>query len=429
MGDEFPEALQIEVTNRCNFNCQMCIRQVWDAKPHDINFDLYKKIAKNSFSSLKKLILYGLGEPFINPNFLKMLKIARKCLPKDGEIITTTNGSLLDAKVAEKVVQLGINSISFSIDTIDLVKLSRIREGSKPSFVLKNLYYMAELKEKAGGSFRLGVEATIMQDNFRDLPNLVEHLAEKGIDYIFVSHVVPYTEEIYRKIIYMTLSKPSYEVIRSSLKYKWNLISQATQELYCQTYGVRTELKAAKIIENFWRKASELGYWINLPLLFKSEDKTETINQLEKTFIESRKIASEYQIELSLPELYPDANKRKCPYIEKNTMVVRSDGAATPCMEFTYTHPMYVNGHLKAVNNVLFGDLRRMSVAEVWNDGRYADFRQIRRNMADNVPWCGDCPYSSLGCYFTKDNVQDCYGNTPGCNECLYSVNLARCNI
>jgi MoaA/NifB/PqqE/SkfB family radical SAM enzyme len=45
MSDDFPEALQIEITNRCNFNCQMCIRHVWNAKPLDMDLALYRKIA------------------------------------------------------------------------------------------------------------------------------------------------------------------------------------------------------------------------------------------------------------------------------------------------------------------------------------------------------------------------------------------------
>jgi hypothetical protein len=39
------------------------MRRVWDAKPFDLDLDLYEKIAQSSFSRLSRLILYGLGEP------------------------------------------------------------------------------------------------------------------------------------------------------------------------------------------------------------------------------------------------------------------------------------------------------------------------------------------------------------------------------
>jgi len=429
MDRDFPEALQIEVTNRCNFNCGMCIRRVWNAKPSDLNLDLYKRIAESSFSRLGRLVLYGLGEPFINPDFLEMLRIARRNLPKESAIIISTNGSLLAPYIAEKVLKIGVDSLSFSIDTTDAAKLGRIRSGSKPTVIMRNFRHVAEMKRNAERELKLGVEAVIMKENFKDLPNLVENLAQKDIDYILVSHVVPYTEEIFRNSLYITLSKPSFEIIKPSLKYGWTLLREATKELFSRIYELEVELKAAEIIKGFWEDAGENGYWINLPLLFDSEDKIDMIDQVEESINKSRKIAYEYQVDLKLPRLYPDAKERRCPYVDMNTMVVRSDGIAAPCLEFAYSHPMYINAHLKNIRAVSFGDLRRETVGEIWNKDAYRRFREVRRNLAENIPWCGDCPYSTLGCFFTKTNESDCYANEPGCSECVYSVNLAQCNI
>jgi MoaA/NifB/PqqE/SkfB family radical SAM enzyme len=430
LDNDFPEALQIEVTNKCNFNCQMCIRRVWEAEPQDLNLDLYKKITKSSFPLLKKLILYGLGEPFVNPNFPEMLRIAKKHLPKDSTITISTNGSLLTPTIAQKILKQTTEvSITFSVDTLDMAKLSRIREGSEPTIIMKNFQNLAEMKGKGEGNFKLGVEVVVMKDNFRDLPQLVTSLAEKNVDYIIVSHVVPYTEEIFRNSIYVTLSKPSFDIIKPSLKYGWDLISEATRELLGRAYGVSIRQKSAEIIMNFWKKAEEAGYWINLPLLFDSKDKIETIDQVEEIFLKSAKIAYEYQMNLKLPSLFPDAKTRSCPYVNTNTMVVRSDGIAVPCLEFMYPHSLYINMHLKKVFDVPFGDLRSEKIENIWSKEAYTRFRSTRRNFAENIPWCGDCPYSTLKCFFTETNQMDCFTNMPACSECVYSVNLAQCNI
>mgnify|MGYP000005727609 FL=1 len=406
----------------------MCIRRVWDAKPNDLSLDLYKRISK-SFPHLKRLILYGLGEPFINPSFLHMLKIARSLIPEECRIIVSTNGSLLKPQIARKILKIGIDSLSFSIDTADLAKLGRIREGSKPRVIMRNFSYIADLKRDAERKFELGVEAVLMKENFRDLPRLVENLAQKNVDYILVSHVVPYTKKTHKRAVYITLSKPSFEIVRPYLNNGMNIIREAAHELFSRAYGIEAGLKAAAIIKRLWENAEKNGYWINLPLLFDSKDKINIISQVEESMEKSMKIAHEYQVDLKLPDLYPDAKERRCPYIDRNTMVVRSDGAAVPCLEFTYSHPMYVNMHLKKIHAVSFGDLKKETVKEVWNKESYKRFREIRRNMAENIPWCGDCPYSTLGCFYTKTNEMDCYINEPGCSECIYSVNLAQCNI
>lgn len=426
MSDEYPEALQIEVTNKCNFNCQMCIRHVWKAKPLDMNLALYRKIAKSCFPQLKKLALYGFGEPFIHSKILEMLRTARKSLPEDGEIIVSTNGSLITPKI---VKEIGVDSISFSIDTVNQAKLSRIREGSNFRLIAENIESLAKNRDKAKRDFKLGLETVIMIDNFSDIPDLVKFAAEKEIDYIVASHVVPYTKDILSKTVYITLSRPAIDILKPSLKYGWNLIRESTLELFGRAYGVKMDTASNQLIRSFWVKAEKKGYWINLPLFLSSADKLEMLSRLEEVFHESEKAAHEYQIDLRLPDLYPDARERSCPYIENKTLVVRSDGKVSPCQEFLYAHPVYVNAHRKSTNEVIFGDVTKESVEEVWRRETYINFRKARKNMAGKVPWCGDCPYSTLGCFYTLTNDVDCYANSPTCNECLYSVNLVQCNI
>jgi len=430
MSDDFPEALQIEITNRCNFNCQMCIRHVWNAKPLDMDLALYRKIAEECFPLLKRLVLYGFGEPFIHPHILEMLRIARKRLPNDGEILISTNGSLLTQQIAEKITkEIGVDSISFSVDTISQAKLSRLREGSNLKLIASNIETLAKSKDEAKRDFRLGLEIVIMEDNFSDLPELVKFAADKNVDYIIASHVVPYTQEVFAKTMYLTLSRPTIEILKPSLRHGWRIIRESTLELFGKAYDVKMETASTELIRSFWTEAEKKGYWINLPLLLSSTEKLEALTRLEEVFHESEKIAHEYQIDLKLPNLYPDAKERRCPYIEKETLVIRSDGAVSPCQEFIYTHPVYVNAHKKEIHEVIFGDVAKESIKEVWQRKSHATFREIRRDMARNVPWCGDCPYSALGCFYTKTNDVDCYANAPTCNECLYSVNLAQCNI
>ncbi|KUO43419.1 MAG: hypothetical protein APU95_06115 [Hadesarchaea archaeon YNP_N21] len=427
---EFPEALQIEVTNRCNFNCLMCIRRVWSAKPLDLDFNLYRKIAESSFSRIDRLILYGFGEPFVNPNFLEMLKIAKKYLRREATISVSTNGSLLSPRVADKILKRPmVDSISFSIDTFNVEKLSRIRVGSKPSAIIENFRYAAEIRKKSGGNFKLGAEVVITKDNFGELPQLVRNFAEKCVDYILVSHVVPYTDEFFRDSAYVMLSKPPLEIALPLLERGSDIIREATLEALGKAYGVNLGRGSAEIVMNLWNKAEETGYWINLPLLLRSKNKVEMTKQVEKTFRASAKIAYEHQLNLRLPNLYPDAKDRACPYVDKNTMVIRSDGMAAACLEFMYAHPYFANAHMKKIYDVLFGDLRKEKLEDVWGKEKYVNFREIRRNFSENIPWCGDCPFSTLKCFFTETNMLDCRANAYGCSECLYSVNLAQCNL
>jgi len=429
MEVDFPETLEVEVTNRCNFKCFMCIRNVWNVEPLDLDLGLYRKLAE-CFPNLRKLVLYGFGEPFINPSFIEMLRIARSRLPEEGEVSINTNGSLLTPRIADKVVKdVGVDSIFFSIDTMDEAMLADIRRGADLGVIVRNLKYVAKLKGEARRNLSLGVEAVVMKDNLRGLPEFVRVLAEEGVDKILFSHVVPYMEEVLNQSLYVTLSKPSLEIIEPSLKYGWRLIRDSAQGVLSEVYAGNRRSGATDLVKDFWRRAERKGYWINLPLLFTLKKVVKSIREVEECFERCLKVAREYQVDLDLPSVYPDAKRRSCPYVDVNAAFVRSDGKVVPCSEFAYRHPLYVNAHVKDVHEVVFGDLRKESIESIWNKDVYVNFRRIRRGLSENVPWCGDCPYSALGCFFTKTSELDCYSNSPGCNECLYSVGLARCNL
>ena len=403
---------------------------MWNAKLTDLNIDLYRNIARSSFPKLKRLALYGFGEPFINPKLPLMLELSRKYLPKESEVMITTNGSLMVPQLSERLLKnKWLDELSFSIDTLDMSKLSRIREGSKPEYIMQNLKHLTKVKKHLEKELKIGVEAVIMKDNIEDLPNLVEKLAERDLDYIVASNVVPYTREMSENSAYITMSRPLLEMVRSSAEYDKASMHNAAYEILAENCGIRTETKVAEAYKKLWDKALKNGYWINLPLLLISEERLKLANQVEEYFHRSERIANKYGLELRFPTVFPDAKKRSCPYVDRNAIFIRSDGEVAPCMNFAYTHQLYVNMHVKRVHEVIFGDLRKETLEGIWNSENYRAFRNVRKNIADNIPWCGDCPFSTKGCFFAETNERDCYANEPGCGECLYSVGLSRCNM
>ncbi len=424
---EYPEIVQIEVTNKCNFNCIMCIRHVWQASLMDMNPALFSKIGKEVFPYLKRLDLYGQGEPFMHPNFLDLIKTAREYLPREGEILMNTNGSFLNPKVAERLVKIiGRAVLAFSVDTSDARKLEQMRLGAISRKIFENFRYLVSHK----GEIKLGVEAVVAKRNYMDLPELVRKVGEEGGDFVLVSHIVPYTKAIFDSSIYIPISQESLKIMKKALDYGWDLIREANYEFLAQTYAGRSIDKTAyKLHKELWESALGKGYWINLPMLFESKERLTILEDAERYFKKAEIVAHEYGIDIDLPPLLPDARRRHCPYVDKKALFIRSDGKVAPCMDFAYSHPMYVNMHLKMIKEVIMGDLKRENLLDIWNSERYRNFRKVREDMPANIPWCGDCPYSALGCFYTEDNYMDCYGNEPNCAECLYSVDIARCNI
>ena len=118
-----PFTVLVEPSNYCNFKCVSCFQSL--KKENYItshrglmDLKLYKTIidqlAAWEGDKIKVLKLSLYGEPFTNPDFIEMLRIAREADVAE-RIETTTNASLITEEIAEKLVEYAIDYIRVSI--------------------------------------------------------------------------------------------------------------------------------------------------------------------------------------------------------------------------------------------------------------------------------------------------------------------------
>lgn len=112
-----PPFVDIELSNRCNLRCKMC----WFHGENGIG-DRYRnsEMATEDILGLisqlapyRPHIYFGGGEPFIREDFLTILAHVKSF---DLPIAFTTNGTLLDKEKIHKIIELGVDEITFSID-------------------------------------------------------------------------------------------------------------------------------------------------------------------------------------------------------------------------------------------------------------------------------------------------------------------------
>lgn len=124
---EFPERVTVELTNRCNVSCTFCHRNSFDMKLGDMSFELYKKII-DEMSQHKpiKLVPFFRGESILHPQFIECMEYAKK--RGIGPIQLFSNGLNFNKEIAEKVIEAGVDFISFSLDTLntEIYKKSRL---------------------------------------------------------------------------------------------------------------------------------------------------------------------------------------------------------------------------------------------------------------------------------------------------------------
>ncbi len=110
-----PIAVSIEPTTACNLKCPQCpsglrqfTRPTGNLKP-EMNKNILDGLGKN----LQYINYYFQGEPFINPNFLSLVKEARK---RNIYVLTSTNAHFISDKTANEIIDSGLSEIIISID-------------------------------------------------------------------------------------------------------------------------------------------------------------------------------------------------------------------------------------------------------------------------------------------------------------------------
>jgi len=124
------------------------------------------------FPYLQEVALYGHGETFLHKQFFIMLEE----LKKHGIFVyVTTNGMLLTEEIAERLVELKLDRLSFSLDAATPELFNEIRRGADFETIIENIRRLNAIKKRLrqDESPVLSIMCCAMKSNIQDLPKLV----------------------------------------------------------------------------------------------------------------------------------------------------------------------------------------------------------------------------------------------------------------
>jgi MoaA/NifB/PqqE/SkfB family radical SAM enzyme len=200
-----PTHIFLEVTNRCNLSCVMCGR-THDRRYKDKSFlgDMSLKLAQaldGIYGRSSFVVATGLGEPFLNPEFISILRYLKE---KKAIVSLTSNGTLLGEKQARALVDEAVDRVVFSIDSPDPETFKKIRLGADLNQILKNIERLADVRERSGQSLPYMIlEFVAMAKNLHQLPDVADLARALGFDEVIVQnlfkHFAPGYNSFYQK--------------------------------------------------------------------------------------------------------------------------------------------------------------------------------------------------------------------------------------
>jgi radical SAM protein with 4Fe4S-binding SPASM domain len=146
-----PISISIEPTTSCNLRCPECPSGLrsFTRTTGMLEKDFFTKMMDELSGHLLYLIFYFQGEPYLNPGFLEMVKIASR---KKIYTATSTNAHYLNDKNARQTVESGLDRLIISIDGTTQEVYEQYRIGGKLDKVIEGtkniLKWRKELKSK-----------------------------------------------------------------------------------------------------------------------------------------------------------------------------------------------------------------------------------------------------------------------------------------
>ena len=225
-----PKMLSVEATSRCNLNCPFCLVGLQNSLPstaHDLlprglgnmSLELYEKIADDAVRfGIQKMQLHFQGEPLLHVGIADMVRMAK------ARGMTTqmfTNGLPLTEKMADRLLDAGLDALRFSVDGVSEEVYQKNRVGGQFHRVHRNMQMMVGKARDRRAPIKLEWQMIAMRNNEHEIESARAMAAELGIDFFVKTFAVTMPDAVpldprYQRRLHL---KPCSDIYRAIFVY------------------------------------------------------------------------------------------------------------------------------------------------------------------------------------------------------------------
>lgn len=190
------ETIRLETTAYCNLKCPGCPSRCWmdsesSIKSHprlgSIPIDKIEAILTDTKDTLKAILLYNFGEPFLDKRLLEILRLAKRIVP-GVFILISTNGNVMPNGWPEIIIKEGlIDRIIFSIDGASQESYGKYRVGGNFDKAFRNMTEFSKYKKLYAKSIPQ-LEWQYILFKWNDSDEEIKHARELAVEHGLILH-------------------------------------------------------------------------------------------------------------------------------------------------------------------------------------------------------------------------------------------------
>ncbi len=183
-----PICLYLEVSNECNLACKTCpITYGKVEEPASLSLEQVKYLV-SQFMTVKRVVLHGVGEPLLNRELPKIILWLKE---KGIYVLFNSNGTLINQRWREALVDSGLDEIRLSLDAATPETFARVR--GKPLFdvIVRNIKGLTAFKAERGSLTPLvSLWLTGLRDTLKELSDFIRLAHSLGIERVYLQRLV-----------------------------------------------------------------------------------------------------------------------------------------------------------------------------------------------------------------------------------------------
>jgi putative metalloenzyme radical SAM/SPASM domain maturase len=389
----------------------------------DMSLETFDRIVP-ALSKLEALILNGIGEPLLHASLERFIEIARMQMPAGAWLGFQTNGQLLTRDRATTLVAAGVDKVCISSDAVTPDMFRAMRTGGDRAAVDASIEALQAAARRCGRHISLGVEFVATRHNIDELPHLLQWCAKHAVDFVIVTHMLPYHEALVDAVAFDTNTDQALQLFgqwKAEAEHH-GIDLENYFEVFMRFRKSPEQQRLMDCVNRMKAEALSRGVELHVDRLLKSDQVM--LGHVRKVFAEAEEIARASGIDLHLPALVP-ARTRRCEFIEGGGAFVSWDGNVHPCYFLWHRYQCHIGGLVKYVRPESFGCLADRSMLSIWNDPAFQSFRQ--GVLKYDFPFCYDCSVALCDYTQFENFEQDCHISRVPCGACLWCTGLFRC--
>lgn len=181
-------AIQIETTSICNFRCDSCPLSLpdYDRPARHMSLEDFRRVL-DAFPTIEKVELQGVGEVFLNPC---VLELVREAAGRGLVVHTFSNASKIERETAFEVVRSGLAFVNFSMDGADEPTFRKLRKGGTLKRYKRCVSNVVEAKAALGSMTpTIGIMTVLSKANLHQIPRMLAIAEELGVETIIFTKI------------------------------------------------------------------------------------------------------------------------------------------------------------------------------------------------------------------------------------------------